>query len=173
MNHVVVFVERLSSFAILPLLFLSLLPSTHNEPMAQPAAPSFFDVIHYDAQVEPNIAKRTVAGKVRILFIALTALSVIEFDCGDLKIDAVRESGKAQKFSSQNHRLSISFSHPVNVNERQEVEIEYHGAPLSRHERYDQLLRRARRCSIFRPDLHASVGRRRRRTGDERIHRDA
>jgi aminopeptidase N len=128
MNPVVV-AGRLSSFAIFSLLFLLPLPSTHCEARAQPEATRSFDVIHYDAQVEPNIAKKAVAGKVLIQFIAQRALSVIELDCGDLKIDAVRERGKAQVFSSQNHRLSISFSHPAQVNEKREIEIEYHGAP--------------------------------------------
>jgi aminopeptidase N len=89
-----------------------------------------FDVLHYDAQVEPDIANKTVSGKVLIRLVALTAkLDAIEFDCGNLTVDAVREGRAAQKFAQRDRRLSIALARPASVNETREIEILYHGAP--------------------------------------------
>jgi aminopeptidase N len=92
------------------------------------AAP--FDVTHYDVQVEPDIANKTIKGIVRIRFIARTkSLTTVEFDCGELTIDAVNEKGEAQKFSQSEHRVSITLSRPAKDNEGRAISIEYHGAP--------------------------------------------
>jgi aminopeptidase N len=56
-------------------------------------------------------------------------LATIEFDCGDLTIDAVRESKEARKFLRRDHRIEISLSRPAKTNEQREFEIEYHGTP--------------------------------------------
>src|SRR4051812_15152993 len=94
----------------LSLLLLCVMPlltqSSAQRTTMSPGAP--FDVIHYDAQVEPDIANKTISGKVLIRLITLTAnLAAIEFDCGNLTIDAVRENHAAQKFVPRDHRLSI------------------------------------------------------------------
>jgi aminopeptidase N len=92
------------------------------------AAP--FDVIHYDAQVEPDITNKTISGKVLIGFVSRTKnLTTIEFDCGELTVDGVSEKGEAQKFTQGAHRLSITLARPAKDDERREVLIEYHGAP--------------------------------------------
>jgi aminopeptidase N len=89
-----------------------------------------FDVIHYDAQVEPDITNKTVTGKVLIRLVTRAdKLAAIELDCGDLTIDAAREKGVAQKFARTGRRLSISLSRPSAAGEMREIEIEYHGAP--------------------------------------------
>jgi len=89
-----------------------------------------FDVLHYDAQVEPNIANKTVTGKVLIRLVSHVAnLSTIQFDCGDLIIDAVRENREARKFARRDRHLEISLSRPAKAKESREIEIEYHGTP--------------------------------------------
>ena len=56
-----------------------------------PAA--LFDVIHYDAHIEPDIARKMVSGKVLIKLKArIDNLATVELDCGDLTINAVREN---------------------------------------------------------------------------------
>lgn len=89
-----------------------------------------FDVIHYDAQVEPDIVNKTVAGEVSIKFISrIDNLTEIELDCGDLIIDAVRADGEAQRFARLDRRVSIALSHPAKAGETREIEVDYHGAP--------------------------------------------
>lgn len=82
------------------------------------------DVLHYSLTLEPEIANKSLAGSVSIRFV--TRSSSIEFNCGDLTIDSVRESGKPIQFSVQEHKLRISLS--AGKAER-EIEIRYHGAP--------------------------------------------
>jgi aminopeptidase N len=89
-----------------------------------------FDVTHYDAQVEPDILNKAVRGKVLIRFTShLNNLATIEFDCGELLIDAVREDRKTLTFLRSDGRLTISLSRPAKANERRAIEVEYHGTP--------------------------------------------
>jgi aminopeptidase N len=108
-------------------LFAASLAQTTQSP--QPT-PSSFDVNHYNVQVEPDIDRKTVKGKVRIRLVSRADnLWEIELDCGDLVIDEVRERGTAQRFVRRDRRLSISLSRSANVNETREIEVEYHGTP--------------------------------------------
>ncbi|MGI9167814.1 MAG: M1 family metallopeptidase [Pyrinomonadaceae bacterium] len=93
------------------------------------AAPSF-DVLHYEAQVEPDIAKKTVTGKVLIQIVSSVAsLNSIELDCGELTIDAVQENLVGQKFVRSGDRLKILLSRQAKANEKREILVEYHGTP--------------------------------------------
>jgi aminopeptidase N len=97
---------------------------------AQATARPAFDALHYDARVEPDIASKTVKGKVLILFAARAhGLTTVAFDCGDLVIDAVRENNDALKFTREGGRLNVSLSRPARENERWRIEVEYHGTP--------------------------------------------
>lgn len=122
------------SLARLALLILLLSGSalTHGA-SAQTKAESHvapFDVIHYDAQLEPDITNKTVKGKVLIrLIVRAKNQSTIELDGGDLTIDAVREGARPLTFTRSGRRLSVSLSNPAKAGERREIEIEYHGAP--------------------------------------------
>lgn len=99
---------------------------------AQATAQAPFDVLHYDARVEPDIASKSLRGKVTILFIARAGdLNKVVLDCGELTIDAVRENKEALKFTRDGRRLSISLSRPARANERRRIEVEYHGTPRS------------------------------------------
>jgi aminopeptidase N len=89
-----------------------------------------FDVTHYDAQVEPDIANKTVRGKVSIrLIVRAKNQSAIDLDGGELTIDAVSEGARALKFTRSGRRLSVSLARAAKAGERRELEIEYHGAP--------------------------------------------
>ena len=101
--------------------------SAHPNSIAPVAA---FDVIHYDARVEPNIVNKTVTGRVSISFTSRAeSLTALEFDCGDLIIDAVRAGGATQKFTRLDRRVSIALSVPAKARETREIEVDYHGAP--------------------------------------------
>src|SRR4051812_35319071 len=120
---------KLLSLSLFLLCSVTLTAKTGGQSAPQPhAAP--FDVIHYDAQVEPNITDKTIGGKGLIRFVSQTRnLTRIEFDCGELTVDAVREKSEAQKFTQGEHRLSITLARPAKDGERREVLVEYHGAP--------------------------------------------
>ena len=82
------------------------------------------DVLDYSVTLEPDIAAKSVKGSVLIL--VSTRSTTVEFDCGGLAIDAVRQSGKPLQFSVANRRLSVSLPAEKHV---REIEIEFHGAP--------------------------------------------
>ncbi len=101
-----------------------------TEARVQTTAVSPFDVLHYDAQVEPDIVNKTVTGKVLIRLISrVDNLATIELDCGDLIIDAVRDNREEQKFLRSDRHLKVSLSRPAKANEKREIEVEYHGTP--------------------------------------------
>lgn len=83
---------------------------------------AFADVLHYDTTIEPDIAAKTIKGSVTIKFVSEG--NEIEFDCGELLIDAVRVAGVPVKFAVKDRRLKIQLP-----NKSREVVIEYHGAP--------------------------------------------
>ncbi|MGB9178902.1 MAG: M1 family metallopeptidase [Pyrinomonadaceae bacterium] len=114
---------------LFPLLLLLCMSAFATETSAQTTSSSF-DVLNYDAQVEPDIAHKTVTGKVAIRFLSRADnLAAIELDCGDMTIDAVRENKEAQKFLKRDHRLHVTLSRPAKANETREIEVEYHAAP--------------------------------------------
>ena len=100
---------------------------TFQAPQSQ--QPSF-DVINYNLRLEPDIANKSLVGKESIKFVARSAnLMQVEFNCGELTIDSVQESGVARKFVRRDRKLIISLDKPAKLNEARELEIEYHGTP--------------------------------------------
>src|SRR6185295_17289729 len=72
------------------------------------AAPATVHVIHYDARVEPDIARQTVTGTVALRFIVSTDnQDRLELDRGSLTVDAVREAGRPQPFTQSDRLLHI------------------------------------------------------------------
>lgn len=89
-----------------------------------------FDVLRYDARVEPDIVNKTVKGMVSIRLVSRAdKLTEVEFDCGELVIDAVREGIEARRFVRRERTVSVSLSRPASANEMRDIEVEYHGAP--------------------------------------------
>jgi aminopeptidase N len=101
--------------------------STAQSPTTPPPA---FDVIDYNLRLEPDIANKSLTGKERIKFVSRSAsLTQVEFNCGELTIDSVKENNIARKFVRAGQKLIISFDRPGRLNETRELEIEYHGTP--------------------------------------------
>lgn len=112
---------------ILPSFYLILFAISVN---AQPKPARSIDVLHYDAQVEPDIAGKSVKGKVMIRFASrVNNLTSMDFDRGELTIDSVRENKVAQNYTTSERRLKVTLSRPARLNERREIEVEYHGTP--------------------------------------------
>lgn len=120
---------KLLSLFLLLLCSVALAATARGQSPIQSQAASF-DVLHYDAQVEPDIMNKSVSGKVLIRFAArVNNLSTVEFNCGELTIDGVSEKGAALKFTQGEHRVNITLSRPAKEGERREVLIAYHGTP--------------------------------------------
>jgi len=93
-----------------------------------PGAP--FDVVHYDARIEPDIAAGTVRGTVAVSVAAGTeGPGTITLDRGTLEIDAVREDDAELTFTTPPGRVEIRLERPAPAGERREIEIDYHGTP--------------------------------------------
>jgi len=82
------------------------------------------DVLDYSVTLEPDIAAKSVKGSVLIR--VATTSKTVEFDCGNLTIDAVREARAPLQFSVTNRRLSVSLPAGKRV---RELEIDFHGTP--------------------------------------------
>jgi aminopeptidase N len=88
-----------------------------------------FDVRHYSITLEPDIPTKTLKGSVAIRFSAnVNNLTSVEFNCGDLAIDSVKQSGMTREFAVSDHRVKITV--PImKRGQTTELEVTYHGAP--------------------------------------------
>lgn len=82
------------------------------------------DVLRYSVTLEPDIVAKSVKGSV-LIRVSMTS-TVVEFDCGELTIDAVREAAKPLQFEIANRRLRVSLPARERV---REIEIDFHGNP--------------------------------------------
>jgi aminopeptidase N len=108
-------------------------PSAPAPTVSAPVSPvtpvASLDILHYDARIEPDITRKTIAGEVSIRFVIRTGQSDIQLDCGDLTIDSVREHGEPRQFSTRNRRLNVDLSRPEKSEQVRQLDISYHGAP--------------------------------------------
>src|SRR5215470_7512955 len=80
------------------------------------------DVLHYSVTLEPDISAKSVKGSVLIR--VSTTETAVEFDCGALTIDAVREAGAPLQFAVNNRKLRVSLRPGT-----REIHIDFHGTP--------------------------------------------
>lgn len=89
-----------------------------------------FDVTNYDAVIEPDLAGKSVTGKVLVHFNSLTEnLSEITLNAGNLEIDSVQEKLGKLEFEKTENLLKIRFANPLKKGEARTIEIFYHGVP--------------------------------------------
>jgi len=87
------------------------------------------DVLHYDINLEPDITQKTVRGTATIKFTSnVQGLNSVEFDCGDLLVDSVKQSGIPRDFVIADHHLKVTVP-TLNRGQSSELAIAYHGAP--------------------------------------------
>ncbi|MGH8033028.1 MAG: M1 family metallopeptidase [Luteimonas sp.] len=108
-------------------LLLSL--STQAAAQTQPAAVAAVDVRHYTARIEPDLATASLRGQVRIELLALSAAPALEFDAGELVIEAVREDDIALAFAKDGSRLRVSLPRATRAGARHTLDISYRGTP--------------------------------------------
>ena len=83
------------------------------------------DVLHYDAEIEPDIKSKSVRGVVTITF-EVVRPGKIKFDCGGLEIKSIRSKGQNIPFEIKNNTLLFDVS---GTGQRHDVDIEYNGLP--------------------------------------------
>jgi aminopeptidase N len=87
------------------------------------------DVLHYRAQVVPDIDSKTISGKVVISFTAKAdRATTIRLDCGVLTIDSVREGTLSLPFVERKHQVHISLP-ATQTGTTREIAVSYHGSP--------------------------------------------
>jgi len=87
-----------------------------------------FDVLRYEATVEPDLESGSVKGRVSVdVLLADAQVPSIRLDIGALTIDSVREAGVILEFTAAERSLSVSL--PPGKSRKHRVEIDYHGAP--------------------------------------------
>ena len=91
------------------------------------------DVLHYKAEVEPDILKKTIKGHVTITFKVVSVGSKVVLDCGDLQIERIESNGKQTGFETKNSKLTIDPGVLV-ANQSYEVMIGYHGDTERQHQ---------------------------------------
>lgn len=80
------------------------------------------DVLHYAVTLEPDISAKSVKGSVMVR--VTTTSTAVEFDCGALTIDSVREGKAPLQFSVEDHKLRVSLRPGT-----REIQIDFHGTP--------------------------------------------
>ncbi len=89
-----------------------------------------FDVINYDAKIQPDLTNKTVKGEVSIQFISLKDnLIGIQLNAGSLEIDSIREGKHILKFEKKDSLLNITLVSSAKLNEKRIIHIIYHGIP--------------------------------------------
>jgi aminopeptidase N len=120
------------SRCLLVLLFAGCLASSAGAQAALDPLRRPFDVTHYSARIEPDIATSTIKGLVVVrLVVRAENQTTIELDSGDLTIDAVNEGQVRVDFEARDRRLILRWPRPARVGETREVAVRYHGAPRS------------------------------------------
>lgn len=90
-----------------------------------------FNVIKYDAQIEPHMADKLVTGRVTVTLRPLVNnLTQITLNDGVLVIDAVKgKNGVSLSFENKDGLLKIALAKPASLRDEIQVEIVYHGVP--------------------------------------------
>lgn len=92
------------------------------------AAQRGFEVLHYDAQLDPDVGAGRLAGRERIVLRAAAEVANVAFDAGDLQIEAVQVDGAPASFTRSGQRLQVPLpAHTAGA--EQVLDIRYHGAP--------------------------------------------
>jgi aminopeptidase N len=98
-------------------------------PYCAAASETSFDVLHYDITLEPDIPNKTLSGNVSIRFVSkVNSLTSVEFDCGDLTIDTVKQKNLSREFTVADHRVKVNIL-ATKLREVGEIQIAYHGSP--------------------------------------------
>jgi aminopeptidase N len=105
-----------------------------NPPLlAQPLVPGAqWDALHYQAQIEPDLASGSVTGSVTIRAVPLQAgLTSFQLNAGALEVSSVTENGRPLKFQKTVSVLKITLAAASLTGQPRTIAVSYHGAPKS------------------------------------------
>jgi aminopeptidase N len=98
--------------------------------LAAQRKPLAFDVLHYEAEIEPSIASKSVKGTVKIrLKLESGGSAEISLDCGGLTIDSVTEGKAPLNISRRDKRLMIALPTSAGAGLTREIVVRYQGNP--------------------------------------------
>jgi aminopeptidase N len=87
------------------------------------------DILHYSCDIELDILRKTVHGRVTITFNIVSTGTKLSLDCGNLVIESVNIKGKAIPFNMKGSKLSLEVRDIPKTNQPYKVDIQYHGSP--------------------------------------------
>lgn len=94
---------------------------------------AWWNLLHYDIQVRPNLVDKTIQGTVAIQFKVLTKGKRMQIDLQQpLIIDSVIYSGKTKKilsFTREGNAAMVNMPNDLKVNTEGLVQVHYHGVP--------------------------------------------
>jgi aminopeptidase N len=113
------------------ILFLSIAGCSFSSAYAaEPSEAQGFDVLHYRADIQPDIANKTLTGKQTIqLLIKKAGLDKINLDADGLTIAHVFYAGKKLNFSTSEKKLHIQLPKPAELGANYSIDIEYSAKP--------------------------------------------
>lgn len=89
-----------------------------------------FDVITYDAEIQPEFENKSIRGKVAVSFRSLADdLKEITLNAGALEIDRVGIGVNVLPFEKKDGSLKIQLLRPLKKDEKLKIDITYHGTP--------------------------------------------
>jgi aminopeptidase N len=99
--------------------------------LAHAAEPSQgFDVLHYRADIQPDIVSKTLTGKQTIqLQINKAGVDEIIFDADGLTISDIFYAGKKLNFSTSAKKLHIQLPKPAKLGAKYRIDIQYSATP--------------------------------------------
>ena len=94
---------------------------------------AWWNLLHYDIQVRPNLVDKTIQGTVAIQFKVLTKGKRMQIDLQQpLVIDSVIYSGKTKQilsFTREGNAAMVNMPNDLKVNTEGLVQVHYHGVP--------------------------------------------
>lgn len=90
------------------------------------------DVLHYDAEILPDLENKTLTGKVSMrLKILAPGLEVIEFDAKKITVDSVSENDAPFSFQVEKEKLHVRLPRPTAAGEIRNLTISYRANPTN------------------------------------------
>lgn len=87
-----------------------------------------FDVIHYDADIKPDVQNKTFSGTVNIrLRIRADKLSIIELDAKNLIVDGISENESSLGYEAEDGKLFVRLARQERAGEIITLQIRYRG----------------------------------------------
>ena len=88
------------------------------------------DIVHYDAKLQVDIDAGRIAGLVVLTAVVRESRTgSIQFDSGDLIVDAVTIDGRKAEYSAADRRLTVRWERHDKAGTRVPVSVTYHGQP--------------------------------------------